>query len=79
VGAGSLLHEEAALFGKESLLKQRITLSDEDLRDAVKLWLYERLGTSFEWTVTLGAKSVSFQPGESDLHWVAEVTAERES
>jgi hypothetical protein len=62
-------------------MRQRITLSDQDLKDAVRKWLELKFDKDYDpaqWEILLGARSVSFQPGESDLHWVAEVTAERD-
>ena len=55
-----------------------VELSDADLREAVSQYLYRKYQVS-DWDVHLGAKSVSHQPNESDMAWVACVKASRES
>lgn len=55
-----------------------ITLSDDDLRAAVAVWLEKHTGVpSAEWKIDLGAQQVFVQPTEREGHWVSRVSARR--
>ena len=53
-----------------------IELTDEELMEAVRDWLSKH-GHAGDWTVHLGAKEVSYDRMERDIHYRAKITAEQ--
>jgi len=58
---------------------ETIELSDEDLVDAITMWLgRKRIQERTVWKVSLGVREVSHHPSEIDRHFVPRITATRE-